>query len=170
MTSADRVERLVRETAPDLLAYFERRVEPREDAADLLADTLVVAWRRHPVCPDSGEQGRMWLFTIARNVLANHRRGIKRRHALAQRLRQHVATVESQSTPVSDTRVHEALADLPEDMRELVRLVHWDGFTASHAGQILGINPSTARSRYSVAKGRLRDYLQHAPAERTNMT
>lgn len=156
-----RAERLIRASADDLLAYFERRVQPRGDAADLLADTLVVAWRKHRLCPADPEQGRMWLFTIARNILANHRRGITRRQAIAERLRQQLAIAPSHDQP-DGSNVRDAVAGLPDDLRELVRLVHWEGFTVAEAAQILGINPSTARSRYAAAKARLRSTLKPA--------
>ncbi len=38
-------------------------------------------------------------------------------------------------------------------------LIHWDGFTIVEAAEILGLNPSTARSRYAAARELLRDAL-----------
>lgn len=164
MTSKDRAEQLIRQNADDLLAYLERRVQPRDDAADLLADALLVAWRRHQVCPADPRQGRMWLFSVARNVLANHRRGVSRRHALADRLRQQLAIAGWTGSSLDDhSPVAEAVATLPDDLRELVTLVHWDGFSVTEAGQILGLNASTARTRHAAAKSRLRRLLQPAP-------
>lgn len=39
-------EQLVRETRSDLLAYALRRAASREDAADVLAETYLIAWRK----------------------------------------------------------------------------------------------------------------------------
>ncbi len=50
-----RVEKAVREHAPGILAYFSRRVEPGHDAADLLAETLLVVWRRASSLPTDDE-------------------------------------------------------------------------------------------------------------------
>src|SRR5690606_2718003 len=61
--SADTGERLTEElaaNAPDLLAYFERRTQPA-DAADLLAEVMLTAWRRIRELPDEPERVRMWL-------------------------------------------------------------------------------------------------------------
>jgi RNA polymerase sigma-70 factor (ECF subfamily) len=127
---------------------------------------LVVAWRRHRRCPDDAEQGRMWLFTIARNLMANHRRTVGRRHALGDRLRQQLATAPPISASPEDSDVQEAVAGLPDQLRELVMLVHWDGFTVTEAGQLLGLNPSTARGRHAAAKQRLREILQPATTSR----
>lgn len=38
-------------------------------------------------------------------------------------------------------------------------LVHWDGFTLLAAAELLGVNASTARSRYAAARETLRAAL-----------
>lgn len=147
----------LRVNADDLLAFFERRVEPRVDAADLLAETMLQAWRRKDATPASATEARMWLFGIARNVLSNHARGKRRRLALGDRLRANLQPPET--TPESAVTVRNAIARLRPDQRELVMLVHWEGFNLAEAAAILGINPSTARSRHAVAKEELRTLL-----------
>ncbi len=152
------VHDLLEATSGDLLAYFSRRVRCPEDAADLLAETLLIAWRRLDAWPASPERRRMWLFGIATNVLRNHRRAGVRRTALAERLR----AVLERSTPAdlgSEHAVRDAVFRLPEAQRELVMLVHWDGFTLADAAELVGTNPSTARSRYAAARAALRSAL-----------
>lgn len=164
MSAADRaaIRAAFRETSPDLLAYFERRLTDREEAADLLGETMVTAWRRVEKLPADVERQRMWLFVIAANTLSNHRRTWQRRLALADRLRDHLAV----STPVSELgdahAVRDAVSRLHGAQRELVMLIHWDGFTIVEAAEILGLNPSTARSRYATAKESLRAALVEA--------
>jgi RNA polymerase sigma factor (sigma-70 family) len=51
--------------------------------------------------------------------------------------------------------VRAALDKLDADLSELVRLLHWDGFTISEAARILDVPASTARSRYQKAKREL---------------
>lgn len=149
----------LRLNADDLLAYFERRTEPRDDAADLLAETMLQAWRRHADAPAEPTQLRMWLFGIARNVLANQQRGRRRRRALADRLRSCFRAPVAPS-PEDAVTIRAAVDDLLPDQRELVTLVHWDGFTVAEAAEVLGINASTARSRYAAAKQHLREALR----------
>ncbi|CAN5135031.1 RNA polymerase sigma factor [soil metagenome] len=143
-------------TAPDLLRYLERRLG-REDAADALAEVMVAAWRRSDSMPADPEQSRMWMFGIARNVLANSARGERRRSRLADRLRAVLVAAPIAGAP-SDTgiEVRDAIARLPADQAELVRLVHWEGFTLAAAGEIMGIPASTARTRYQKARNDLR--------------
>ncbi|MDJ0379201.1 sigma-70 family RNA polymerase sigma factor [Cryobacterium sp. PH31-L1] len=165
-----RIGELHERLASDLLNYLARRVDPPEDAADLLSETFLVAWRRSDRIPDDAEQSRMWMFVTARGVLANHHRGRRRRLALADTLRERLATSqrrssseENQTIVILDVRA--ALELLPNNQSELVRLVHWDGFTLIEAAQIAGVTESTARGRYERAKNRLRVALSEAEDE-----
>lgn len=150
----------LRATADDLLAYFQRRTASPEDAADLLGETMLQAWRRVDQLPEPPERQRMWLFTIAAHVLANGRRSSRRRAALTARLR---ATLVDAPEPdhAGSSDVRDAVLRLHNAQRELVMLVHWDGFTIVEAAELLGLNPSTARGRYAAA----RQALQAALAE-----
>lgn len=155
------------ESSSDLLGYFERRVRVREDAADLLGETMLHAWRRHDTMPADPTRRRMWLFTIAANILANHRRSRRRRLALTDRIRDHLsATVPGGSgpDPAEQHAVRDAVLRLHDAHRELVMLIHWDGFTILEAAELLGLNPSTARGRYSAARASLREALTEKSA------
>ena len=49
-------------------------------------------------------------------------------------------------------------------------LIHWDGLTITEAAELLGLNASTARSRYAAARTTLRQALtlpEEVAAERT---
>ncbi|WP_104106207.1 sigma-70 family RNA polymerase sigma factor [Nocardioides sp. 616] len=153
--SADSLRAALEGTAADLLAYFERRVLVREDAADLLAEVMLQAWRRVDQLPEAAERRRMWLFTIAAHVLSNQRRASRRRTALAERVRHHLT--ESHIPDHAEAlSVQAAVRDLAAAHRELIMLVHWDGLSLAEAAELLGLNPSTARSRYSAARQALR--------------
>jgi DNA-directed RNA polymerase specialized sigma24 family protein len=70
-------------------------VDQAEDAADVVAETFLVAWRRIDDLPP-GREGRLWLYGVARRVCANHLRGVRRRHRLAERLREELMTQVNQ--------------------------------------------------------------------------
>ncbi len=152
----------VQKQAPDLLDYFAWRLPSSEDAADALAETLLQAWRRADQLPEDPTQARMWLYTIAANVLSNQNRSGRRRAALTDRLREHLSSVlaEPRADLAEQVAVRDAVARLPGEQGELVRLVHWDGLTLAQAAGVLGINPSTARSRYAAARHALRLALE----------
>jgi RNA polymerase sigma-70 factor, ECF subfamily len=164
--SADpgRVAALADREAAALLAYFERRVEVRDDAADLLGETLLVLWRRARAVPADDVEARRWLFGVARRVLAGHRRGRQRRLALAERLRGELA-IPPEEVDVVGQSVRAAVRRLPERDRELIGLVHWEGFTLQEAAEILGLKAGTARMRYLRARERLARELSPPLAE-----
>lgn len=164
MSSQDDIETTLRATAPDLLAYFERRVIPREDAADLLGELMVQAWRSAGSAPAEEEQRRMWLYGVARNVLANQSRSARRRSALVDRIRGHLAAADGSPDESERSAIRDLVQRLPEGQRELVALVHWDGLTIAQAAQVLQLNASTARSRYATARDALRTAVDQAEA------
>ena len=89
-----RISRAVPEHAPALLTYFARRIDPPYDAADLLAETLLILWKRANGLPADDDEIRPWMFGIARHVLLHHQRSTVRRKALADRLRSQMSLVE----------------------------------------------------------------------------
>jgi RNA polymerase sigma-70 factor, ECF subfamily len=75
--------------------------------------------------PD-GDEGRLWLYGVARRVLANQRRGRQRPERLEARLWDEVAVVSARALtgrPGPDSAVMAALARLDEADRELLTLV-----------------------------------------------
>lgn len=171
-TSATRLSDTLTRNYPDLLRYLERRLN-HDDAADALADVMMTAWRRVAKLPAEDEGARMWLFGIARNVIITSQRTERRRHGLADQLRAVLATAPQDAQPADEgADIRDAIARLAPEQAELVRLMHWDGFTITEASQILGINSSTARTRYQRARDDLRLALgqQGASTMRGNTT
>ncbi|WP_430648092.1 RNA polymerase sigma factor [Agromyces sp. GXS1127] len=154
--------------ATDLLTYFGRRVDATADAADLLGETFLIATRRRNRLPADDEQARMWLFGIARNVLANATRGVARQHQFTARLAEHIAVMPPEDPGDRAIDVRTALDGIPADQAELVRLVLWDGFTVPQAAVVVGISESTARGRYQRARANLRTRLHDYEHERSH--
>jgi RNA polymerase sigma-70 factor, ECF subfamily len=146
-----------------LLAYAMRRVDQPADAADVVAETFLVAWRRRNEIPP-GDEARLWLYGIARRVLANHHRGGVRRERLGDRLRQRLTTAFG-SDPGSEVperlAVRAALARLGELDREVLLLTVWEGLEPREAATVLGVNAAAVRSRLTRARARFRDLVGH---------
>lgn len=154
----------IRDAAPSLLAYFVRRVGAPADAADLVGECIAAAWSSVKRMPADPEEARMWLFGVARNVLRHHYRAARRRDALVTRLAETIDPIGLAAADRTDgigdgAEVRAAIAALPEDLAELVRLVYWDGFSLEQAASHLGVPASTLRSRHARAKRSLREAL-----------
>ena len=150
---------------PDVLAYFLRRLG-REDAVEATADAFLMAWRRIDDAPD-GEEVRLWLFCIARNVLRNRQRTNRRIRRLTSRL----ATVPVDPEPLPETLVlrraqdREVLAALdrlrPSD-REVIKLRLWEEASYEQIATVLGCSRHAAEQRYSKSLQRLRRVCRRA--------
>jgi RNA polymerase sigma-70 factor (ECF subfamily) len=160
---AGRFETLYRLCYEDLLRYALRRTDRPETAADVVADTFVVAWQRIADVPT--DQPRAWLFGVARNVLANQHRAARRGVDLAARLRNELSgvTVSQPDAPIEISAVFRAL---PEADQELLRLVAWEGLTATELGQALDCSANAARIRLHRARQRFAEALR-APTPAT---
>lgn len=156
-----RIERAVPDHSPALLAYFVRRVDPGHVAADLLAETLLILWKRAGALPARDDEVRPWMFGIARNVLLHHRRSTARRYALADRLRSQLSADPSPGFTDDPAfgDLHDALGTLDQTDRDIIGLLHWDGLSLVEIARVLRMKEGTVRSRYHRARERLRDEL-----------
>ncbi|RBQ21368.1 RNA polymerase subunit sigma-24 [Spongiactinospora rosea] len=153
---------------PDLLGYVQRRTESPDDAADALAETFTTAWRRLDDVPEGGE-ARLWLYGVARRVLANQRRGESRRSALAVRLRAELAEW-AESAPAAGggmDGVRAAFRRLGETDREVLSLAVWEGLTSAEIATVLGCSDGAARLRLHRARKRLAGELASAGLDLT---
>ncbi len=156
--------RLYNENFDALLGYALRRTARPEDAADVVADTFLVAWRRRRDVPP-GHQARLWLYGVARRTLANQRRGEARRTNLGERLGAELALVVPDLADDVTTHhlLHQALDQLGERDREVLELSEWEGLEPREIAVVLGTSAVAARARLSRARSRLRRELGHDP-------
>jgi RNA polymerase sigma-70 factor (ECF subfamily) len=152
-----------------LLGYALRRTDNTDDAADVLAETFLTAWRRLEEIPP-GSQARLWLYGTARHVLANHRRGKRRRLALADRLKADLAVSyrpAEQAGELAD--IAAALRKMPESDRELLALSAWEGLDPGQIAAVLGCSRNAARIRLHRARRRFAAELGQDPARSAHL-
>ncbi|MFC4119148.1 RNA polymerase sigma factor [Nonomuraea zeae] len=137
---------------PAIATYVRRRASSPDDVADVIAETFTTAWRRLDDVPE-GDEARLWLYGVARRVLANHFRAEERRTALAVRLRAEVTTWAD--TVVQHDSAYEAFKRLSDDDRELLALTAWEGLTGPEIAKVLGCSRGAARIRLHRARKRL---------------
>ena len=164
----DRFCALYQWTRPRILAFALRRTSSREDAADVLAETFEIVWRRLDDIP-TGQAGLLWLYVTARYVLANQGRRACRRDDVASRLADELRRVPLQTgAPDEESLVMQScLASLSPDERELLMLAGWEGLRAAEIGRVLGCSPTAARIRLHRARVRLNTEIDAlAPLEK----
>ncbi len=155
-----------------ILGYALRRTDTADDAADVVADTFLAAWRRLDDVPE-GERARLWLYGAARRVLSNHYRGLRRQRRLADRLRADlprlVADIPAPAYEGSDTgRIAAAFGRLTPADRDLLILVGWEGVDPAQVADVLGCTRATARVRLHRARKRFTKALETEGVQRND--
>jgi RNA polymerase sigma-70 factor (ECF subfamily) len=155
----DDYTRLYRRHAQSLLLYFQRRVHEPELARDLLAETFEAAIAGGPSFRgDSEAELSGWLWSIARNTLAEHGRREQSQQARARRLGSPRAALSDREIErieelagISELReaVAQRLSELPEEQREAVRLRVLEDLSYREIAGSMRINVDTARARVS---------------------
>ena len=140
---------LVRGHERDVHRYLGRRAG--QDAEDLTADVLTIAWRRREDVPEGAELP--WLYRTAGFVLANHRR--KGRPIPVEHLPEVVDEDDPALRAVNDERVRVALGALSPRDRQIVLLNAWEGLTGQALADVLGVGRGGADAALSRARARL---------------
>jgi RNA polymerase sigma-70 factor (ECF subfamily) len=154
-----RFERVYDEYAGRVLAYALRRASP-DWAADVAAETFLIAWRRLDTIPAEAELP--WLYATERRVLSTQRRSAHRQEAIAERV------AAETPTPPPPTTLPEggapriamrALARLSAEEREVLLLTAWEELSSREAAASLGCSPTAYRIRLHRARKRLRQQM-----------
>ena len=156
-----RFEELAAQLIEPLRRFLVRRTDPAT-ADDVLADTLLVCWRRLDEVP---AEALPWAYGVARNCLANAQRGVRRQERVAAK----IAVVDPPAQVVDepgdvDADVTRALAVLRPEDAELLRLWAWEQLTPAEIAGVLDVTPNAVSIRLLRARGKLRDELRKTAA------
>jgi RNA polymerase sigma-70 factor (ECF subfamily) len=144
--------------------FLVRRVGV-DDADALLGEVFRVAFEKRATYDTARANARPWLYGIATNLLARHRRGEARRIRATARLLARQQPADDPADRVAGTidarqlwpRVAEAVAGLPEDERDALLLYAWEQLSYEEVADALGVPVGTVRSRLNRARVRLRE-------------
>jgi len=147
-----------------VLRFLVRRVGP-DVAEALLGDVFRIAFERRASFDVTRTSARPWLYGIATNVLAKHRRSEARRLRATARLaegrssRDDVTEQVDAAVDASDLwpRVAEAIMTLPDGERDVLLLYVWEDLSYDDIAAALGVPVGTVRSRLNRARARLRE-------------
>lgn len=142
-----------------LVGYALRRTQSHEEAADVVAETFLIAWRNLVKVPED-DGARLWLYATARRVLANQRRSQQRREQLAARIAFEIDTTPRFPVESDPSIVARALKSLSEEDRNLLGLVGWEGLRPAEIATVLGCSVGAVRIRMLRARRRLTQELQ----------
>ena len=129
-------------------AFYQLR--DHHDAEDATERTFLAALRALPEFRAEGATFRAWLFRIAHNTIVNARRSRFRRRT--EPLPDGLERIAPNADPAGlvleadeSRRVLRAVAELPEDRRQVVLLRFVDGLSSREIGQVMDRSEGAAR-------------------------
>lgn len=128
-----------------------------EDAQDCVHDSLVNLWKRlHPYSSERGDI-RSFLVVCVRNNAISRRRTADRQARLASRVSRESEMTEEFHIEdfVENRKLHDALAQLPEEQRIALVLAYFGGKTHVEIAKHLEIPLGTIKSRISLGLRKL---------------
>jgi RNA polymerase sigma-70 factor (ECF subfamily) len=149
----------------EIHGYVARRLGPSL-ADDVASETFLVAFDRRRRYDLRHAGARPWLYGIASNLVARHRRAELRRYrALARAATADAVDGHAERVAVRldaralRPRLAAALVEIADRDREVLLLVAWAQLSLEEAARALGIPAGTARSRLHRARRRTRAAL-----------
>jgi RNA polymerase sigma-70 factor (ECF subfamily) len=144
--------------------YLVRRVGV-DDAEVLLGEVFRVGFEKRATYDGERPNARPWLYGIATNLLARHRRSEARRiHATARLLGRHTPADDPTDHIVATLdaaelwpHVADAVARLPAEERDALILYVWEDLSYEEIASALDVPVGTVRSRLNRARMSLRD-------------
>lgn len=163
---ADAFEALYDRHAQVAYSLAFRLVGSRTEAEDLVQESMLAIWRGAASYSPARGSVRTWLLSIV------HNRGIDliRRAGAATRRQEALEQIERVRPPENDTAalgvgraisadVRAALADLPDDQVQVLKLAYYGGYTHTEISEMLDVPLGTIKSRMRLGLERLRGAL-----------
>lgn len=159
-------EAIFNATCEAICGYALRRCSSPHDAADVVAETFAIAWRRVEETP-TGDAARLWLYGVARRVLADYQCGEQQRRLRTTELRDEVAALIGD--PLDASITVKAFRELSDTDQEILGLVAWERLDRDAIATALGCSRSTVRVRLHRARTRFSRALRTAGIDAATM-
>jgi RNA polymerase sigma-70 factor (ECF subfamily) len=162
----DAFARLFAHFAPRVKSFLMRAGSSEVQAEELAQDVFVAVWRKAALFDASRATASTWIFTIARNQRVDSLRRAKGLDGLGDEV--DFDLIEADEPGVDDRlhasresqRLRGALAQLPPEQQQVLRLAYFDDESHSRISAELGIPLGTVKSRVRLAVAQLRRLLE----------
>lgn len=143
-----------------------RVVRSREEAEDIVQEALTKVYRhggRYKKQP--GASFKSWAYKILMNTALTHYRKLKRKDVNLEEFFDVILFDSGEEREGYQTNlerkdvVERALAEIPEDLAELIRLHYFEGFSYEDIAEKKGLQISTLKMRLYRARQLVKKYL-----------
>ena len=152
-------ERQLLTWVPRLRRYARALAGNRDDADDLVQDTLERAWAKSALWHGVADM-RAWLFSIMHNLHVDGIRRPKLATVMMDDDTPEVAMAPTQGERLAVLDLQAALDLLPTEQKEIVLLVALEDMAYAEIATALGIPIGTVMSRLSRGRERLRALME----------
>lgn len=156
--------RLFEDFAPRIKGYARRLGADGAVAEDLTQEVMLTVWRRAALFDRRKASASTWIFTIARNrridMLRRERRPEMDPSDPAVVPAGDPAADASVEAAQGDAHLHRAVARLPQEQADLLRLAYFEDKSHSAIAAELGLPLGTVKSRIRLAMTKLRAMLK----------
>ncbi len=152
--------------APRVKGYLLRMGTDSEVAEDLAQETLLTVWRRAASFDPARAAASTWIFTIARNLRVDVARRERRPlpgEDWAEARQGPMRPDAGLAAVQEELRVATAIATLPAEQLQVVRLAFFSDKPHSEIASDLSLPLGTVKSRLRLAMAKLRALLEDAP-------
>ena len=152
---------LFRFFAPRLKSYFLRLGSHPRQAEDLVQEAMLRIWERAALFDPGRAQASTWIFTVARNLRRDALRGERHPEPDSEALLSALPDPSEGADLMLDAsrredRVRAALAALPGEQVEILKLSFFEDVAHAEIARRLGLPLGTVKSRIRRALTRLR--------------
>jgi RNA polymerase sigma-70 factor (ECF subfamily) len=158
--------RLYDRYASSLLAIGQRFLQDRREAEDLLHDVFLEVWRLARDYDAARGSVRAWLSLRMRSRALDRLKApnaARRRLGLDEESPHLASAVDAQPWCPDLPAVRRALAELPDEQRQVLELGYFDGLSSSQIAARVKVPIGTVKSRVAAALAKLRACLGAQP-------
>ena len=154
--------------SPILLGLLLRILRSRPEAEDVLQEVFLQVWQQARSFDPARGRAFTWLVTLARSRAIDRLRAVDSRERAAQRSAEEAPPVSEEQTWAEDEAeraeraeaVRGALAELPEEQRQVLVLAYLEGMTQSEIAAAKGQPLGTVKTRTRTGLRRLSEALR----------
>jgi RNA polymerase sigma-70 factor, ECF subfamily len=151
---------------PKVRAMMIRQGADRDTAEEIAQDTMLAVWRKSHLFAEQKGSISTWIFTIARNLRIDR----VRRQVVWQGFCKEFDAMPSGDEPADETIAREqereqvgtALACLPTEQSQIIKLCFEDGLSQTEIADRLKLPLGTVKSRMRLAYDKLRCSVERA--------